>query len=33
MERIRNSIDGAIGKEQCGFREERGCVDQAISLF
>ena len=28
IERIRNITYGAIGEEQCGFRDGRGCVDQ-----
>ena len=27
VEHIRSGIDGAIGEEKCGFREERGFVD------
>ena len=26
--RIRGKTEGVLGEEQCGFRKERGCVDQ-----
>ena len=29
---IRSSVDRLIGKEQCGFREGRGCVDQIFAV-
>ena len=32
IELIRNNSDGAIEEEQCGFREERGCVDQIYAV-
>ena len=32
IERIRVSSDRAIGEEQCGFREGRGCVDQIFTV-
>ena len=32
IERIRKSVDRAIGEEQCGFREGRGCVDQIFAV-
>lgn len=25
-------IDGTIGEEQCGYRSDRGCVDQIFEL-
>ena len=32
IDRIRSSVDRAIGEEQCGFREGRGCVDQIFAV-
>ena len=32
IERIRISFDRAIGDEQVGFREGRGCVDQIFAV-
>ena len=32
MKRIRESTDGAIGEEQCGFRSGRGCADQIFAV-
>ena len=32
IERIRNSSDMAIGEEEWGFREGRGCTDQIFAV-
>ena len=32
IKRIRESTDGAIGEEQCGFRSGRGCTDQIFAV-
>ena len=32
IKRIRESTDGAIGEEQCGFRSGRGCADQIFAV-
>ena len=32
IKRVRARTECAIGKEQCGFRHGRGCMDQVIAV-
>ena len=32
IDRVRKSTDEAIGEEQCGFRQGRGCIDQIFAV-
>ena len=30
IKRVRGRTESAIGEEQCGFRQGRGCIDQVL---
>ena len=32
IKRVRAGTEGAIGEEQCGFRQGRGCIDQVFAV-
>ena len=32
IKRVKASTECAIGEEQCGFRQGRGCMDQVLSV-